>query len=653
MVILPILVVSSVILGFLCYNYFTQTANQIQELALDDLQTNSEIEVYGISNILENSIYFVNSNLERIVNSPSITNWNITGIQRLLDLALNSTNYVADGYYLIDSNGTLVTFTGVNKEQYASYKGINLGHRDYFQIPKQNGTLYTSTVVESNDNVSRIYISYPITRNNNTELLDPAVNLPQSKNNSISFKGVVVASIDAKTLGSFLESQLHSKFNGEIGFLDRDGTIIYSPNQTFIGKDYFGAEFQSFMKTSLKDNAEKLNNILRKALVAESGVDEFSFENSTTTIAYQSVIVPGSPGQENRIGTLFITVPHTLAADVTSLITTQNLVNFAIIFAIVSISIIVAIILIRWNRILKNVVYQKTSQLRDSILKLEKANEVLQSHDKMQKEFINVAAHELRTPTQAISGNLELIEMIYLPSILETSINQDEITREFENLVGNKDKLAEFRLAVLSTYRNSQRLEKLVNDILDTSRIESNSLDLHKESFNLNEKIENVIKDISNKTHKYKEPNNPIKIGFEPQQDPINVFADKIRIFEVLSNLLNNAIKFSNDKPITISARKVKKNNKHFPSSDKENRDVQDIKDAEIVIVSVIDRGNGIDREILPRLFTKFATKSNQGTGLGLYIAKNIIEAHGGQIWAQDNADGKGTTFLFSLPLDQ
>ena len=120
-------------------------------------------------------------------------------------------------------------------------------------------------------------------------------------------------------------------------------------------------------------------------------------------------------------------------------------------------------------------------------------------------------------------------------------------------------------------------------------------LDLHKESFNLNEKIENVIKDISNKTHNYKEPNNPIEISLQPQQDPISVFADKIRIFEVLSNLLNNAIKFSNDKPITISARTVKKNNKHFHSSDKENGDVQDITDAEIVIVSVIDRGNGID----------------------------------------------------------
>ena len=580
-VILPILLISSVILGILSYNYFTQTANQIQELALDDLQTNSEIEVYSISNILENSIYFVNSNLERIVNSPSITNWNITGIQRLLDLALNSTNYVADGYYLLDSNGTLVTFTGINKEQYAPYKGINLGHRDYFQIPKQNGTLYTSTVIESNDNVPRIYISFPITRSNNTELLDPAVNLQQSRNNSISFKGVVVASIAAKTLGSFLESQLHPKFNGEIGFLDRDGTIIYSPNQTFIGKDYFGPEFQSFMKTSLKDNEERFNNIIRKALAAESGVDEFNFENSTTTIAYQAVIVPGSQGQENRIGTLFITVPHTLAGDVIGLITTQNLVNFAIIFAIASVSIIVTIILLRWNRILKNVVDQKTSQLTDSIEKLEKANENLQSHDKLQKEFINVAAHELRTPTQAISGNLELVEMTYLPSILqETSINQEEITREFENLVEDKEKLAEFRKALISTYRNSQRLEKLVNDILDTSRIESNRLELHKESFNLNEKIENVIKDISNKSDNYKEQNNlhnPITIDFEPQQDPINVFADKIRIFEVLSNLLNNAIKFSKGKPITISVRKLKDNNEHFSSNDKEKGNIQDI----------------------------------------------------------------------------
>jgi signal transduction histidine kinase len=75
--------------------------------------------------------------------------------------------------------------------------------------------------------------------------------------------------------------------------------------------------------------------------------------------------------------------------------------------------------------------------------------------------------------------------------------------------------------------------------------------------------------------------------------------------------------------------------------------------DAEIVTVSVTDGGKGIDGEILPRLFTKFATKSNQGTGLGLYVAKNIIKAHGEHIWAQNNTDGKGATFSFNLPIDQ
>ena len=334
---------------------------------------------------------------------------------------------------------------------------VSISHRDYFQIPKQTGTIYISTVIESNDNISRIYISLPIIRNNNAELLDSAANQQQSGNNSISFKGVVVTSIAAKTLGSFLESQLHPKFNGDIGFVDREGTIIYSANQTFIGKNYFGEEFQSFMKTAVKGNEEGFNNIIRKALEAESGVDEFSFENTTITIAYEAVIVLSSKGGENRIGTLFTTVPNTLAGDVKSLINTQNLVNFSVIFAIALISIIVAIILLRWNRVLKNVVDQKTFQLRDSFEKLKKANEDLKSHDKMQKEFINIAAHELRTPTQAISGNLELIEITYLPSILqETSTNQDEIAREFENLVGNKDRLSEFRKALISTYRNSK-----------------------------------------------------------------------------------------------------------------------------------------------------------------------------------------------------
>lgn len=99
-------------MGVVSHNYFTLTVNEVQELALSDLETNSEIEVYSISNKLSNSIFFINSNLERIVNSPSILNWNITGIERLLALSQNTTDQLTDGYYLLDRNGILVTFTG-------------------------------------------------------------------------------------------------------------------------------------------------------------------------------------------------------------------------------------------------------------------------------------------------------------------------------------------------------------------------------------------------------------------------------------------------------------------------------------------------------------------------------------------------------------
>ena len=666
-VILPIVLVSSIILGIISYNYFTQTANQIQELAIDELKTNSEIEAYSISNSLSNAMYAIISNLEIIANSPSTIEGNTSATQTLLNIGLDSTNNLTDGYYFLDENGMLMTFTGIEKEENSIYKGVDLSHRNYFQVPKQNGTLYTSTVIDSNDNVPRIYISMPILENNQTRISDSSQGKGQSNANLTSFKGVVVASIEAKTLGNFLEGQIHPKFDGNVGFIDRDGTMIYTQNQTFIGKNYFGVEFQSYLKSILKDKEEGFNSIISKSLNSDSGVDEFSFENTSTTIAYEAVMGPQASNNNdeygNRVGTLFITVPHTLAGDVASLIDNQRITNFSIISLIAAISTIIAIILLKWNRILKDIVNQKTFQLRETIDKLKKANEDLKLHDNMQKEFINIAAHELRTPTQAISGNLELIEIAYLPSLLQesSSTEQNGINEEFENLVKDRDKLQEFRNGLVSTYRNSERLEKLVNGILDISRIESKGLELHKEYFNLNEEIRNVIKDVHKKNTNYSHLGNSSKnidFEFKSSEDPITVFADKIRMFEVLSNLINNAIKFSNDEPITISSKKVLKKEiethlHHKKEGSIINTENKDEEMKMMAVVSIRDKGKGIDSDILPRLFTKFATKSNQGTGLGLYISKSIIEAHGGQIWAQNNYDNeKGATFSFSLPLN-
>lgn len=288
------------------------------------------------------------------------------------------------------------------------------------------------------------------------------------------------------------------------------------------------------------------------------------------------------------------------------------------------------------------------------------ANEQIRQLVLSQKEFIDITAHELRTPIQAISGNFELIEMD-IPSLLQNSFTaQNNINKDFESLIKDKQRLEQFTNGIMSIYRNSQRLQKLVNDILDTSKIESNRLELHKEFFNLNEKIRNVIKDIHAKTSNNSHSDNirnHVDIVFEFQQEPIIVFADKIRIFEVLSNLINNAIKFSNGESITISVKKFQNNENemnHVKDDDLVyvERDIGKKKD-ECVLISIKDKGKGIDEEILPRLFNKFVTKSDQGTGLGLFIAKNIIEAHGGRIWAQNNKNEKGATFSFSLPINK
>jgi two-component system sensor histidine kinase VicK len=223
----------------------------------------------------------------------------------------------------------------------------------------------------------------------------------------------------------------------------------------------------------------------------------------------------------------------------------------------------------------------------------------LEAHDKLQREFINIASHEMKTPTQAILGYSELLET--------DPKNNTEI--------------------IASLKRNASRLQRLTNDILEVSRIESQTLKLNKEKVNINEKIREIIDDVRNQVQN---PND-LQIIFSETKREVHLQADKTRLYQVVANLLTNAIKFTNVGTITVSAEVNDNNNE--------------------LIVTVKDSGEGIHSDIIPRLFTKFATKSNVGTGLGLYISKNIIEAHGGRIWAENNRDGKGANFTFTLPL--
>ena len=276
-----------------------------------------------------------------------------------------------------------------------------------------------------------------------------------------------------------------------------------------------------------------------------------------------------------------------------------------------------------------------TEELRESLQilanvnqELTLTNEILNKQGRMQKEFINVAAHELRTPTQSIVGYCEMIDAF------------PENTQKYLEPVK----------------RNAEKLYRLTEDILDVSRIESGTLKLEKSKFDLREIIVNLIEDLTAKMKKEEDiiqsnkANNDKNTNIQliyPQlsAEPLFVYADKNRIQQVLSNLLSNALKFTEDGVITINTEKFMD---IVNINSNENN-----KEKEFVSIKIKDTGKGIDPEVLPRLFEKFATKSDKGTGLGLYISKNIIDAHGGKIWGEDNNKNgkKGAEFGFTLPL--
>jgi signal transduction histidine kinase len=234
--------------------------------------------------------------------------------------------------------------------------------------------------------------------------------------------------------------------------------------------------------------------------------------------------------------------------------------------------------------------------------------EKLKQSDKMKDEFVNIAAHELRTPIQPILG---------LSEIMRPKVNSED------------------QVYVDVIVRNAKRLQRLTEEILDVTKIESQSLKIEAEEFNLKDVIVNCINDVILDKHLTNDGKDKPKILYDPKDLPLK--ADKNRISQVVSNLMSNALKFSSGGTISVQTS--------LKSNDKNNNNE--------VIVSIKDNGQGIDPEILPRLFSKFATKSYSGTGLGLFICKSIVEAHGGSIWAENNSDGKGATFSFTLPLSK
>jgi signal transduction histidine kinase len=281
----------------------------------------------------------------------------------------------------------------------------------------------------------------------------------------------------------------------------------------------------------------------------------------------------------------------------------------------------------------------------ESLWNQVKVYEQLKLNDKMRKDFINVAAHELRTPIVPILG---LSEILYSKIIKDSDIATNDAAKS------NTKRYLEMLDTVI---RNANRLSRLTEDILDVTKIESQSLRLKKERFDLDDLIVNIVQDFKDQIKNMNTSSIRREILYESLKSNNKngcafIDADKSRISQVLSNLIGNAIKFTDDKGrINIKLDVVNDQADTRNRTTKETSEEIEKDGNRILIVTVEDNGQGIDPEVFSKLFVRFVSKSYQGTGLGLFISKSIVEAHGGKIWAKNNINGSGgAAFSFTIP---
>ena len=583
------------ILSILSYQYSSFTASKIAGISSEDVRSNARIEAYHLSQILIHSINSITNNLEALTNSVPLLYSDNQTVRFLLNNAQDSTRELTSAYYLIDSNGKVISWSNSGDSELQLQRDSDLSKMDYYLSPRNTEMPYYSTVIRSPSG-DKIFISFPILSSS----LDTARNTNTS-NATESFRGVIVSAIDVNRVGKFLQDRLSPELVSNVGLMDKNGIFLYARNESLIGKNFLSKDFQSTIPSNIKNS---YNDILKRSLGPRAGAQDVSISDKTTTISYRPIIIDGK-----QLWTLYIGSPHTLTSDVGLLIDQQKNFSTMVVIIIGAIAIGIAFIILSWNKRLKTSVMNRTLELKranDSLIEsnrlLEAANEQLKVHDRMQKEFINVAAHELRTPIMPILGDAQYIERQFDNDDPRIQIEKDQVS---------------------SLIRNAKRLDRLASDILDVTRIESKSLKLNKEKFNLKDIILSNLADI--KRFEYEGSVFP-DIKYTPKDIIVN--ADKGRLSQVIANLLSNAIKFTDKGVISIETSE----------SDGE------------VIATIRDSGSGIDPEIFPKLFSKFITKSDRGTGLGLFISKSIIESHGGKIWAENNRFEPGATFYFSLP---
>ena len=526
----------------------------------------------AISQHINSDLNFVLANLRGLASSAYIQQGELSNnsTRNLVEGVYLQINSIADRLFLVDKND-IVVLNMVPKDQ-KSILGSNVSRFNWISDTKAEKKPIFSNGYLGLDGKNRIGITYPI------------INIKTGE-----YLGLIGAAVP--TIPFFSNyGNIYDIKSQYLAVLDSNSVQLIHPVKDFVGKPFFG----NITQIATGHNAV-LNNLIRRVMDGKPTFAVYEFKNGQRLNTGSPIFIQGKPAYSVFV----ITPTATIYSLIDRVLLTQRIETFTLLAGVTIAVAVLTTFLVKWNSSLDNEVKRRTKQLNQ-------ANEELKTHDKMQKEFINIAAHELRTPIQPILG---------FAGILYSKINNNEQLEYLDVII-----------------RNGKRLLRLAEDILDVSRIESQSLKFHNvERFKLRDVIFRSIQDYGNQVEKQGKKES-IKLIYDDPKD-IFVNADKERVSQVISNLLNNAIKFTTHGIISISTERKDDNN--------------------IVFVKVQDTGQGIDPEILPRLFSKFASKSFEGTGLGLYISKSIVEAHGGKIWGENNRDGKGATFYFSLPLSK
>jgi signal transduction histidine kinase len=517
-------------------------------------------------------------------------------VEKLMSERFDQINTITkvDGLFIADKDD-IITYNKVAEGQ-RSFVNIDISFRDYVQKTRNTLRSVFSNGFEGIDGVYKIALTFPIINRESSQY--------------VGMVGVEIPTVDffARYANVY---DVNSKF---LVAYDSNTNYIATPRTQFLGKSFFDNEVQKFFNYS-----DTQNEYYRKVFAGQllGGYAVYDFGSGETLNTGYAMFLQGKPAYF----TFTITPTADIYSHVNEVLFTERLKMFSLLAGTIAAVLVLIILLIKWNNILNKEVKRRTEQLEEtnkqlslSNQQLALANERLKVHDKLQKEFINIASHEMKTPTQAILGFSHLLQT--------HPEKKEEIIHRIK--------------------RNAARLQRLTNDILDVTKIESQTLKLNKQQFNLNQLISDIIEDYRNQIsnsnvrliHKSEKTNDDDNI-------PIFLEADKSRLTQVISNLLDNAIKFTREGTISITLKKKMK---------EEESDSQQ----EEAVIAIEDTGTGIPTEILPRLFSKFATESpTGGTGLGLFISKSIVEAHGGKIKGENYSYNmkRGARFTFSIPL--